>query len=688
MSVLSCPRCRRANPQVAVYCYFDGADLRGRVDGQALHRLAQEFVFPSGRRCRTFDELAQGCRDEWSAARDLLRQGVFRQFFGSSGRADLARAAQEAMTQADGDIGLTTFLGALPVLQTQAPKLDINPRRFLLGNLLAGEQRTLQLIISNQGQGILQGTLTVVEGSDWLKMEGANANQLAITTPREQKIVLKVDTRGQPAGQTYGAKLTVITNGGVVEVLARMDLVAQPFSKSPFQGVKTPREMAERMRAQPKAAGPILESGDVSRWFAANGWNFPIRGPQARGVAGVQQFFETMGLSKPPIVRLSQSELRLTCKYPEPLRMQVLLQTQSRKWVYGHITSEAPWLKVLTPQVSGPQQASLGFEIDPTAMTGGSSHESTVQVVANSGQILSLRVLVEVVGLPTTMRRTRSAEGAAALPASLFRPILAMALAFLLLRFVLVIFVDTGMRSAAVSESAQRLVRFDKLKLKGDVLPGMLGELKQKSKSQAAAQGTFQDLLKDLDLEVPLGAPLDRIGGWLRLPWPRILVGTPGAMEAKLLCEAAEGEVSLADFQDHFLRCFLRSFVLFTWWIGALFGAVTVWRRGGTTIDILWGMGAGAVAGLAASATLGCAFLVGEIVPHTLWSVFIGAQRGSAIAWFIWVIFALLSWAALGAVVGLAFGRIAPFERVIVRPVENLMGRLFRLFGLGHLWAN
>ena len=259
--------------------------------------------FSFRRRCRTFDDFAQGCRDEWPAARDLLRQGVFTRYFGGAGRTDLAKAADEALAKADADIALTMFLDALPVAQTKTPKIDINPRRLLLGTLLAGEQRQLQLVVSNRGHGTLQGTLRITEGANWIKVDGGSANPCVIAAPREQTINLLVDTRGLPAGGTFGGKMTVITNGGAVEVMARMDLAAKPFGKAPFQGARTPREMAELMRKQPKAAVPMLESGEISRWFAGNGWNFPVRGIQAKGVAGVQQFFETMGLSKPPALQ-------------------------------------------------------------------------------------------------------------------------------------------------------------------------------------------------------------------------------------------------------------------------------------------------------------------------------------------------------------------------------------------------
>src|SRR5690349_3851651 len=107
MPVHVCPRCQRTNPEVAAFCYFDGALLQAGVTANgspASGRMAREFVFPSGRRCRTFDDLAQGCQEEWAAARGLLREGVLKQFFSNLGRADLVRAAQEAMSAADDDM--------------------------------------------------------------------------------------------------------------------------------------------------------------------------------------------------------------------------------------------------------------------------------------------------------------------------------------------------------------------------------------------------------------------------------------------------------------------------------------------------------------------------------------------------------------------------------------------------------
>src|SRR5205807_8342612 len=187
----------------------------------------------------------------------------------------------------------------------------------------------------------------------------------------------------------------VITNGGIAEVPVRMDVGTVPFARPPFVGVGSPREMAEQMRARPKEAAPVLESGEVQQWFLANGWTYPVSGPTARGVAAVQQFFEAMGLSKPPPVALSDAGLRIECVPPGAVRAQVTLSTPVKKWVYAQAESDVPWLTVVTPNISGAQRAEAVFEVDSTLVDPG-LHEGHVLLTANAGQRLTLQVTLEV----------------------------------------------------------------------------------------------------------------------------------------------------------------------------------------------------------------------------------------------------------------------------------------------------
>jgi hypothetical protein len=597
-AMLTCPRCQRANPDEGAFCYFDGAELRAVRGLTTTGRdtpLPHEFVFPSGRRCRSYDELVRGCQDEWDVARDLLRQGVFRTFLAGAGRVDLAHAAQHAKGQSDPDLALEAFLKSLPAATGEAPRLDLSPRRINLGTLHVGETGQVRLTVTNQGKGLLHGTLSVAEGNGWLRVGNERGNgECQIKAAHEQQISLRVDTTGLAAPQKYAARLTVITNGGIVEVPVRLELAVRPFTQAPFQGVASPREMAERMRTQPKLAVPLLESGEVARWFAVNGWGYPVTGPGARGVAAVQQFFEGMGLSKPPVVQLADPELYVGCNPGEVARGQVVLRTDARKWVYAHAESDVPWLRLTTPIASGPQQAVLAFEADSRQLAPAEVHEATLRITANAGQALSARVRIGV-------RRPSAAPGP-----HLGRPFLVGAAAGLLLRLLLALPADLYARVLAASPNA------------------------------ALPPGSF--------------------ASWESSP----LVGPE----------------------------FLRHFVLATWWIGALFGLIYLWRRGEHKSDAVFGLVAGGVAGLVASATFGCVLPVLDLAPRLLWQrvgTLTGLERTLRTPWLwtaIWVAWAALAWAVLGAVVGPLVAGLSPAGARLLTRVGNGIGGVLRALGL------
>jgi hypothetical protein len=432
MAAAVCPRCQRANPGEAVYCHFDGFALH--PNGGPLSAggtFSQTFVFPSGRKCKTFDQLVQGCQEEWEEARTLLRGGGFQKFLAAIGRMDLARSADETRGQLDADIALHDFVAALPATQVKGPRLELTPRRLVLDGMHVGETRQVKITVSNGGKGLLQGKLAVDEGGSWLHLiDGNDTGQCSLKTAREQVITALIDTRGLAAPRKHAARLTVITNGGIAEVPVGLEVVSYPFSHSPFKGIASPREMAERMRGQPKQAVAFLESGEMARWFAANGWAYPVAGATAKGVAAVQQFFEGMGLSKPPAVQLSMTEIRLSCQQPEVIRGEVALLTPSKKWVYAQADSQEPWLRVTTPSVSGPQQAVVAYEVDSKLMKAGRQSEGTLGIVANAGQKLALRVKVDVRKSPISFQ------------SNLLNPVLMGALVFFCYRLLMALPVD------------------------------------------------------------------------------------------------------------------------------------------------------------------------------------------------------------------------------------------------------
>ena len=556
-----CPRCQRANPVEAIYCHHDGMALHVPEGGQRVGALPHEFVFSSGRRCRTYDDLVQGCHYEWEDARVMLRKGVFAQYMASIGRMDLVRAAKEAQGSPDADIALHAFVRALPVGQVQGPRLELSPRRLVLGSLLAGEHRTVTLTVSNGGKGLLQGKLTV-SGGDWLRLaEGGDNGTYPLKTAREQQVQLLVETRGL-VPKTYGGKLTVITNGGIAEVPVRLDVGALPFPRPPFQGAGSARALAERMRQQPKQAVPLLENGDIARWFAANGWTYPVQGPTARGVAGVQQFFEGMGLSKPPTVVPAETDFHFLCVAPEVAGGQVVLRANAKKWVYATAESNRHWLRLGTAAVSGPQQAAIPFEVDSSLMDQG-LHEGMIQVTANAGQQIAIRVVVDV-------RRPQEP-----FTRRLLRPFLTGVFLGLLYRLCLALPAD------------------------------LLARVLWPPPGGAETPGSF--------------------ASWLRPPVPE--------------------------------SAFVYRFVLATWWLGAVLGAVWLWQRGGRFADVLCGAVAGAVAGLLTAASLACLWPILDLPARLAWGALQRVVPGDGSAWVwtpLWVLTAAACWAAFGGVIGLA----------------------------------
>jgi hypothetical protein len=681
MPVSICPRCKHVNPEYAVYCHFDGVVLQAQQSA-AVHRLPMEFTFPSGRRCKSFDELAQGCQEEWAAARDILMRGMFAQFFRTCKRDDLVRAANDAKAQINPDIGLTTFLGALPGTRTATPKVDLHPRRILLGQVTVGEIKSVPLTITNAGQGMLQGTITITEGQDWLSLSESKAvHEVEVNAAREQTVKLTLNTKGVAAGQSYGAALTVVTNGGVVEVPLRMELVAQPFAKAPFQGVRTQRELAERMRGQPKAAGPVLESGDVQRWFAHNGWTYPVSGGLVKGVAGVQQFFEGMGVSKPPPVQLSKNEIQLTCKYRDTTRAEVTLKTPAKKWVYAHITSDSPWLKVMTPQVAGPQQVSVAFEVDTNLWNAGPRSEGRLTLEANGGQKLTLKVTVEVQGSPAIQKikppvstPTRSPESPVhAAPPAAIAPGLPP---------------DFPKAGGARAPDPMQYREFSAGKLKFIpalvttillclILRVILIPLVDMVGRQSVAAATAEKLGSKPEADSPFAA----FGGWLQLPWVPILGGADEEFSTKVFQPGTNAQLKTLEFRDYFTGHFIRWFMLRTWWLGAVIGAFSVLRRGGGALDIPWGIVAGSVAGLIFSGTIAAFFLVAEMMPHILWHFSIGAHGGFGFL-ILWVMLAIFCWLLIGILMGFVLPWITPVRRALIDPLQSMIAMGFGIVGM------
>jgi hypothetical protein len=393
-----CLRCRRANPDEAAFCHHDGIPLTPQHAGDDSAPRSLDWHFPGGKRCTTIDEFARGCLTEWNSARTALRSGQFVNHFTQIARTDLARVASTALDEPDEDVALQKFLEKLPgVTVPIRPLADPVPRRLNVDDVGRDQVRLVPLRLTNRSFGYLHGTITVVEGDHWLWIgEGITpAHSSAVGTRTEQEFTIQIDPTMLPAAGSYLGRLRIESNGGNLEVPVQANLVNRACS---FMGrpIRSERELARLLRDRAREAGGWLRDGLIQRWYIENGWEYPLKEEIAPQLGGVQQFFEALGISPPPEIRLGDSEIKVVCVKPEVVARSVVLTTREKKWIYAFVESDDMWLRPLASVVSGPQSAEIAFEIDSGLADAGAVHEGVLRIRANGGQRFVVNVRADV----------------------------------------------------------------------------------------------------------------------------------------------------------------------------------------------------------------------------------------------------------------------------------------------------
>ena len=230
---------------------------------------------------------------------------------------DLVRAAKEAQAQPDPDIALHNFLSACPPARCSGPRLDLSPRRLMLGAMRAGETAAGPLTVTNQGKGLLQGKVTVSEGED--VAEDRRGVRRPSASCRSRRPAIRKSRSASSRAACRPADLQRQADRHHQRRHRRGAGAPRPGGrcrsrKPPFQGAATPaRAGRAHARATPSRR---CRCWRTARWPAGSrptAGAYPVAGPPARGVAAVQQFFEGMGLSKPPPLELSENEFRFQC---------------------------------------------------------------------------------------------------------------------------------------------------------------------------------------------------------------------------------------------------------------------------------------------------------------------------------------------------------------------------------------
>src|SRR5262249_17781128 len=148
---------------------LDGHGSRSGPVNVGSQPFPTQFVFPSGRACRNFDQLALACQEDSRVAQEALQQGDPANFLGRIGRSDLAPRRPRAARAPHRARGLDALLAALPSKVLEAPKLYVQPTAVNLGELKIGENRKLTLRLENQGMRLLYGSMAVKD-CIWLSL--------------------------------------------------------------------------------------------------------------------------------------------------------------------------------------------------------------------------------------------------------------------------------------------------------------------------------------------------------------------------------------------------------------------------------------------------------------------------------------------------------------------------------------
>jgi len=404
-----CRQCRRANPGEAAYCYFDGVFLDGRAGGDAASSQAINigampftvpFVLPSGRSCRSFNELAQGCLQDPAAALSVLRKGYLEAFLAGQGRSDLAGAARAAARAADLERGLDELLGRLPASGLRPARLRVEPSVLDLGTVRVGEDRRLELVLHNDGTRLLYGSASCAD-DPWLSLgDGKLLQRKLFQFSGRTTLPLHILGRRLRAyRKPQETEVRLESNGGTVTVVVRVQVPVQPFPEGVLAGALSPRQVAEKARDAPKESAALIENGAIARWYTANGWVYPVKGPTASGMAAVQQLFEALGLAKAPQVELSEEVVVLSGFPGQKIDYVLAVLTQENRAAVAHGASDKPWLQV-GPTVFRGRTAALPLIVPSVPGRPGDTLEAAVSVTANGNQRFVVPVTLTVAAPP------------------------------------------------------------------------------------------------------------------------------------------------------------------------------------------------------------------------------------------------------------------------------------------------
>src|SRR5262249_5008291 len=160
---------------------------------------------------------------------------------------------------------LDQLLAQFPTDKLHAPRLRVEPLELNLGQYQVGQQGRFELHLANEGMRLLYGSIASVD-APWLAFgEAPGAAEKifqwfdALTVP-----VHIYGERLRAGNRALESQIVIESNGGNATIVVRVEVPVRPFSDGVLAGACTPRQIAEKAKANPKEAVPLFENKAVA----------------------------------------------------------------------------------------------------------------------------------------------------------------------------------------------------------------------------------------------------------------------------------------------------------------------------------------------------------------------------------------------------------------------------------------
>jgi hypothetical protein len=197
-------------------------------------------------------------------------------------------------------------------------------------------------------------------------------------------------------------RIVVAAGGDVCMVSVRVEVPLLPFPDGVLAGAQTPRQVAEKARAAPREATRLFEVGAVAQWYEANGWKYPVEGKAASGMAAVQQFFEALGLTRPPQVVLNQSSVELAGAPGGHVETFLFVESVENRPIYAHGISDTPWLQIGKSRNQG-NAVRVHLRVPAVPPLPGKKLQGRAIIVCNGNQRFTVQVTLSIAELPVAL---------------------------------------------------------------------------------------------------------------------------------------------------------------------------------------------------------------------------------------------------------------------------------------------